>query len=156
VGDWIASVIEPPNLSALFGGYLLARLDEGILYRNRAAFDKTMSWLEADNRSLSVQTFISEELTAKLLLTEPNPPGYTERFVRSLLRILGSTADNTLATEIENTYLPNLLGLEGAAPRKTAQTVFQTDNQARARARAALLRRPASSTRDLLVAWIDK
>jgi hypothetical protein len=150
----IRTISEPPALSPLFGEYVVARLDEDTLYRDAAGFDKVMTWFEDPGRSTSLQMFMLLSLVGKVLLTEPNPPGFTERLALSALRILASTSDEPLARQIVDTYLPNLLGLEGAGPRKTVQMVIKGDEGTRMRVRAALQRRPAGAARDRVLQWI--
>ncbi|WP_437719058.1 hypothetical protein WMF45_23175 [Sorangium sp. So ce448] len=152
----IQTVTEPPALSPLFGEYVVARLAEDTLYRDAVGFDQVMAWLEDPGRSPSLQMFVIQSLVGKVLLTEPNPPGFTERLALATWRVLSSTQDEALATQIVDTYLPNLLGLEGAAPFKSVQTVFHGDEGARTLGREALLRRPAGGARDRLLGWIGR
>ena len=152
----ITAVGEPPPLSSLFGEYVVARLGEETLYGDPVGFDTVMTWLEDPRRSPSLQMFMLQALTGKLLLTEPNPAGFTERMALAALRILASTGDEALAGQIVDVYLPNLLGLEGSATRRTAVTIVGSDDRTRSAARAALQRRAPGGARDRLLDWLGR
>ena len=150
------TMTEPPPLSALFGEYVVARLGEETLYGDPIGFDTVMTWFENPGRSRSLQLFVLQTLTGRLLLTEPNPVGFTERLALAAFRILADTADRVLAGQIADTYLPNLLGLQSMTPHKTVEAVFRGDTRTLARARGVLEQRPAGGARDRLLAWLSR
>lgn len=154
LADALRSLSEPPILTTLFAEYLVARLQQHMLYADAPGFDKVMSWLEADGRSSAVQRHVIEALTARLLSMPPPRPGFTERLALAGWRLLAKTADETLASQIETTFLPNLLGLEGAAAPVPVQAVV-TDAHERHRIREAMQRRLASPARDRLLRWLS-
>ena len=156
LAERIGSVGEPPPLSSLFGEYVVARLGDETLYRDPRGFDAVMVWFEDPRRSPSLQMFMLQALTGKLLLTEPNPAGFTERMALAALRILASTGDEALAGQVVDVYLPNLLGLEGSATRRTAVTIVGSDDRTRSAARAALQRRAPGGARDRLLDWLGR
>jgi hypothetical protein len=152
----IASVTEPPPLSVLFGEYVAARLGEETLYGDPRGFDTVMAWLEDARRATPLQMFMLQSLSGTLLLSEPNPPGFTDRMAVAAIRILVAGRDEALDAQIVDTYLPNLLGLEGAAPRKTVDAVFKGDERTRAAVREALQRRAPGSGRERLLDWLAR
>jgi hypothetical protein len=88
-------------------------------------------------------------------LADPAPAGFAERLARGAPHVLARGAGEPLATQLVDTYLPNLLGLSGRATRKGPRAIFGDDAAARARAREALLRRAPSAGRAALLAWIE-
>lgn len=154
LADALRSLSEPPALTTLFAEYLVARLQQHTLYADAPGFDKVMSWLEADGRSPAVQRHVIEALTAQLLSAPPPRSGFAERLALAEWRLLAKTADETLASQIETTFLPNLLGLEGSAKPVPVQTVFGKDSGERQRLAEALRHRPASPSRARLLGWL--
>jgi hypothetical protein len=149
----IAAVTEPPPLTALFGEYLMARVAEEKLHADPDGFASLMTWLEKPERSAALQLSVVQSLTGKVI-TDSAPGRIIDRLALAALRILVVTDDDALAGQLVDTYLPNLLGLEGSLPRRTVATVTSGDADMRARALAAVRRRPASVTRERMSDWL--
>ena len=84
----LLKVLAAIGVCTAANAWLVARLAEDTLYGDAAGFDRVMSWFEAPGRSSSLWRFVLPALVGKLLMTEPNPPGFTERLALAALRIV--------------------------------------------------------------------
>ena len=143
------------DLTPVFGEYVMARLQENVLFKDVKGFDHVMSWVEGPTVSDSLRRFVVASLFSIILVSEPTAPGYGDRLAVGAFRILAQWPREPLASQLVNTYLPNLLGLEGGASQKSPEMIFSNDEDERARAREALKRQPDSQGRSELLIWID-
>ena len=144
----------PPE-SPLFGEFVVARFDEDGVFADEEGLDQFLGWLEAPERSPALRLFVVAAIFQRGLEEDEAPLGARRQLARSALRILAAApSDDALAAQLVDTYLPNLLGIEGAAAPVTQQTVFRGAADARPRAREALSSRPESPARDRLLDWI--
>lgn len=124
------------SYGALFAGYVAARLPE-LFFRELADFDAVMRQLEDPALSPVAREILLEDCYTKMIMLDPAPPRFVARLLAGTVRVLALPGTQALGRSIAQTYLPNLLGLEGAAVRKNADAVFQGDSQLRERAAAA-------------------
>jgi hypothetical protein len=134
---------------ALFAGYLAARLPE-LMFRQLADFDRAMREFEDPAFSGVARSILFEDIYTKMIMLDPAPPQFVARLIEGTVRVLALPGNEGLGRSIARTYLPNLLGLEGAAERKSANAVFEGKPELRARAAAAF----QSAGESGVVAWI--
>lgn len=124
------------SYGALFAGYVAARLPE-LFFREFADFDAVMRELEDPALSPVARDILFEDCYTKMIMLDPAPPQFVARLIAGTVRVLALPGTEGLGRNIAQTYLPNLLGLEGAAVRKNADAVFDGDSELRERAAAA-------------------
>ena len=134
-------------LGALFGEYVLSRLDE-ILYSDATQFDSLLTWLESKAVPAAFRLQVLSQICTRVISDDPAPPAFWSRLAVSGFRVAGMQDAGALGDSMLSTYLPNLLGLNGGVSRKTPQQVFARFAQDRERARAAAGRSA------LLTQWI--
>jgi hypothetical protein len=118
---------------ALFASYLEARLPE-LFLGTMADFDRVIRELEDPELSSVARRILCEGMYAKMILLDPIPSRFIARLIEGTMRMLALPFTEGLGRNIIGTYLPNLLGIEGGAMPKNADTIFDGKPELRAQA----------------------
>jgi hypothetical protein len=145
----------PDSPGPLFAEYMAARLDE-VLFEDREGFNELLSSLEMPVLPPRFRGLLLRTLFERVLLADPAPPGFAERLVVAALRIAMLPDAAPLRPDLLTNYLPNLLGLEGGATRKVADSVFLGFPGERERAERALTDYPEPAEAALILDWIRR
>jgi hypothetical protein len=146
---------DPDSLGPLFAEYMAARLDE-VLFRDAEGFNELMSSLETPIVSSRFRGIILREIYSRALLADPAPPGFDDRLVVGTLRIIALPEAAPLHDDLLKTYLPNLLGLEGGATKKRAESIFRRFPGEREQAERVLSAYATPAIAALVLDWIRR
>ena len=122
-GTILASIDELENWGYLFAQYLEARLPE-TFFQEFPDFDVFLRTVEAPQLSPVARRMMMAAAYTKLMLYDPAPPRFINRLLAATARVLGAPYGENLRTAVLDTYLPNLLGLNGGLARKPAADIL--------------------------------
>jgi hypothetical protein len=136
----------------LLARYAVARLPE-ILFASYPDFDALMTQLEDPAFARSPRGLILTGVYAWFLRRDPAPSNFLARLVTGSAGIIASPMDESLRANILKTYLPNVLGMVGAARRKVARDVFAEQPERRVAIESLLARYPDPATVTPILEW---
>jgi hypothetical protein len=137
-------------LGILFAEYAAARLPE-ILFNRYDQFNALMAILEKESVGRLVRETLIEEIFSSFLLADPAPPHFVARLAAGSLRLIVQP-DEKLRQRIVETLLPNLVGLEGGATKKSSAVLAEYPADAE-RAKRFLQTEPRAPAQRIL-AWL--
>lgn len=114
---------EKDRVDYLLARYVVDRLSE-ILFASYVDFDALMTQLEDPAFAPTARGLVLTGIYVWFLLRDPAPPNFLARLVVASARMVAMPLDESLRANILKTYLPNILGMVGAAERKLASVVF--------------------------------
>jgi hypothetical protein len=117
-----------PNLArfgTLFARYLVERLTEVLSTETDLA--ALLRVLEAPDLAADTRSVLCDDAVAMILLESPIPSESVRLFVQSLFRLLLLPEAADLYQDLTNTWIPNLVGIEGAMDQLSSQDVFRGD-----------------------------
>ena len=141
------------SLGRLFAEYLGARLPEAARGDPRQ-WESILVFIEGTELSPSFRAMAAVAAMDAVLMQPPAEPAIVRRTARMGFRLLAMPDANGLHSRLVQSYLPNLVGLEGSEPRRAPAGIFSDQPDAREQAVKALEALPVSSARDRLEAWL--
>jgi hypothetical protein len=143
------------SVGPLFGEYISARLDE-VMFQHADDFDRVMSFLEAPGLPERFRGLVVGNVYSKLLAADPVPLGFASRLAVASFRIVALPDAANLRENLLQTYLPNLVGLEGGARSKSADEVFAAYPRDRDDAEQTLEKYQGDAAASSLLAWLRR
>lgn len=141
------------SLGPLFAEYLNARLGD-LLFSDSSGFGALVAFVEDPALPLPFRGMVIREMFSRLLLVGPAPAAFVDRLALAGFRVLAQPEAQALHAELVGVLLPNLVGVRGGAPKRSAAEVFRGAAQERAAAERALAALPDSRAAEPMLAWI--
>lgn len=139
----------------LFAEYLSARLSE-VLFERLEDFAVVMRLIADGQLSAQARWILITGVYSEFLLRDPAPMPFVERLVSETLALLAQPGGEALRVPMLETYVPNLLALEGGAEPKSADAVFEQRVGERERTRRLLSDSLSLPAAHPLLVWIQK
>jgi hypothetical protein len=146
--DKMLSKANNSELNEMMGEYVLLRLEED-RFSDFRQFEGILSFLESQGPPDHFRQQVLSGMFNLAMNADPVPEPFSSRLVVSGFRVAASEPGNGFQETLLSTFLPNLLGLTGGLSRKTADQVFRTYPEDRARAGAS------SRGSALLTNWLN-
>jgi hypothetical protein len=145
---------RPEILTLLSARYAAARLRE-VLFGDLAGFDHVLSEAENLKAPAIFRRTVITEAYDDLMMLDPAEAPFIARLIWGSVRMLGSGTEPGFASRVLETYVPNLLGLEGGLSNKRSSDVFADANE-KLRETATILRGNTQLPgRERLLEWLE-
>jgi hypothetical protein len=149
-----ALTARPEILTTLSARYVAARLRE-LLFGDLAGFNRVLSEAENPKAPAIFRRIVISEAYDDLMMLDPAGPAFIARLIWGSVRMFGSGTAPDFASRVLETYIPNLLGLEGGLARKNASGVFAEVKEQRQEMAAILRGNTQLPGRERLLAWVE-
>jgi hypothetical protein len=114
---------ERDQFGYLFAQYLSARIAESLFHRQED-LDAVLRLIADPQLAERARWILLTDLYSQFLLLDPAPIGAVEQLLSATFRTLALPEAASLRSPMYSTYVPNLLGLEGGALKKSAREVY--------------------------------
>lgn len=143
------------QLGPMFASYLGERFPDSVKHGIRE-WDGILSFIERRDLNPAFRVPAAEAAFDAVLLFSPAPRDIVRRTVFMAFNLLASADDPASQASLLDTYLPNLLGMEGQEVKRTATQVFANKATERRMAEKALAQSPPSAGRERLLRWLRR
>ncbi len=142
------------TFAVLTARYVAARLRE-LLFSDASGFSAVLAEAEGPSAQPVFRRIVISEAYDDLMMLDPAPSVFTARLIWGSVRMFASGIAPEFATRVLETYIPNLLGLEGGLPRKSAASIFELAPRPRQELETILRSHGQLPGRERLLAWLD-
>ncbi len=144
---------QASSLGYLFADYLWAKM-AGPALADLKVFESLVRLIETPELSLIARWALLKAAYSTTAHSAAATPEHVHRLALAFFRLLDVSKDPSVTDNIVQTFLPNLLGVQGGLTDRDADDVFRDLPEERAKVEAILRRyQGAASTQDLL-AWL--
>lgn len=144
---------QASSLGYLFAEYLWAKL-AGPALADLTVFQSLMRLLETPELSPIARWALINAVYSTTVHSPAATPEHVHRLARAFFRLLEVDQDPSVTDNIVQTFLPNLLGVQGGLPDRDADDVFRDSPQERAKVEAILRRYQGTASTQALLAWL--
>jgi len=142
------------KLTLLSARYVAARIRE-LLFSDAAGFHNVLSEAENPAAQTVFRRIVISEAYDDLMMLDPAPAVFIARLIWGGVRMLGAGTAPEMASRVLETYVPNLIGLEGGLSQKTAASIFEGSLKVREEVQTILRSRTGLPGRERLLAWLE-
>lgn len=142
------------TLTLLSARYVAARLRE-LLFSDPSGFHNVLSEVENPAAHTVFRRIVISEAYDDLMMLDPAAPVFIARLIWGSVRMFGSGTAPEFASRVLETYIPNLLGIEGGLSEKRAKDIFEHAKGPREEMETILRSRTELPGRERLLAWLE-
>jgi hypothetical protein len=146
---------HPEELNHLFAEYTETRIGE-LIFQDIKVFGQWILLQESPDLELTTRVMLIEALLHELGLSDPGPIEYYRAAVISLFHVLRMPASKFIQANIVQSYLPNILGLNGGVSFKSSGQIFKGNPKEKGSAVKWLEENKNLAGTDELLKWINK
>jgi hypothetical protein len=141
------------SLTVLSARYVAARLRE-LLFSDPSGFHSILSEVENPAAKTDFRRIVISEAYDDLMMLDPAVPTFIARLIWGSVRMFGSGTAPEFAGRVLETYIPNLLGIEGGLSKKRARDVFEHAQKSRQETETILRNRTELPGRERILTWL--